>query len=471
MIVQRTRGLLRLLTIAQTGLVTVLFWALFGAFNLTLVPGTSVFTVHYVIYWALVLAGLGVEMLTRTGDKVFAPIFESSLVRQLPIASRQVGFAIGGVLIFIAFAKDYTISRSFLGSFGLLLYGLLVWSNATLPLRLARELFTQERDLATLLVGPAGRVGLLEQWLKRKRQFGMRIIGVVTFDAPAIALAHDGVPLLGTIDQFEEICGTSEISQVILLELCPAEVTRSLLGKCQQRGMRLLIVNDLAEQIRHPITCCVDEGINLITLHEEPLENPLNRVLKRTFDVALALFVIVGILPWLIALVWVCHRLQSAGPLWYRQKRAGLQNRPFAILKFRTMHITGEDAAVQARVGDARIFSAGRWLRRYSLDEIPQFINVLGGKMSVVGPRPHLVEHNRQFAEVIEKYHLRTFIKPGITGLAQVRGFRGEARTPEDISARVQSDLIYLENWSLALDLGIVLRSIWQMINPPSTAV
>jgi len=293
----------------------------------------------------------------------------------------------------------------------------------------------------------------------------------VTFETPAIAVAHESVPLLGTINQFEEICGSAEISQVILLELCSAEVTRALLGKCQQRGMRLLIVNDLAEQIRHPITCCVDEGINLITLHEEPLENPLNRVLKRTFDLALALFVVVGILPWLIVLVWICHRLQSPGPLWYRQKRAGMQNRPFEILKFRTMHLTGEDAAVQAKLGDARIFPAGRWLRRYSLDEIPQFINVFGGQMSAVGPRPHLIEHNRQFAEVIEKYHLRTFIKPGITGLAQVRGFRGEARTPEDISARVQSDLIYLENWSLALDLGIVLRSIWQMINPPSTAV
>lgn len=468
---QRTRGLRGLLTIAQAGMVTVLFWALFGILNLTVTPGTLVFTGHYVVYWVLVLAGLGMEMLTRRGDKVFAPIYESSLVRQLPIASRQVGFALGGLLVFVAFAKDEAISRSFLASFAVLLYGLLLWSNATLPLRLARELFTQEREMATLLVGPVERVGLLEGWLRQKRQFGMRIVGVVSLEASSAGLENGSASWLGTIDQFDDICGASEISQVILLELCPAEVTRVLLGKCQQRGMRLLIVNDLAEQIRHPIACYVDEGINLITLHEEPLENPLNRVLKRTFDIVFASLVVVFILPWLIVLVWICHRRQSPGPLWHRQKRAGLQNRPFEILKFRTMHAANDDETVQAKVGDARIFPAGRWLRRYSLDEIPQFVNVLSGKMSVVGPRPHLLEHNRQFAEVIEKYHLRTFIKPGITGLAQVRGFRGEARTPEDISARLQSDLIYLENWSLALDLGIVLRSIWQMINPPPTAV
>jgi putative colanic acid biosynthesis UDP-glucose lipid carrier transferase len=170
-------------------------------------------------------------------------------------------------------------------------------------------------------------------------------------------------------------------------------------------------------------------------------------------------------------LVWLCQRLQSPGPLWHRQKRAGLQNRPFEILKFRTMHTGSGDETVQAKRGDARIYPLGRWLRRFSLDEIPQFLNVLSGEMSVVGPRPHLVEHNKQFAEVVQQYHLRTFIKPGITGLAQVRGFRGEARTLDDISARLQSDLIYLENWSLTLDFGIVLRTIWQMIRPPATAV
>jgi len=469
MIVQRTRGLLWLLALAQAGLVTLLHWGLFATFSLGVSPGTMSFTAHYAVYWVLVLGGLAVEIFTRGSDRLIAPIYESSLVRQLPVASRQVAFALGGLLVFLAFTKDYTISRTFLACFAPVLYGALVWSNAALPLRLARLLFAQERDLATLLIGPASRVGMLDYWLKRKRQFGMRIVGVMTLDAaPAEPAA---VPALGTLEQLDEICSTSEVSQIILLELCSKEVTRALLAKCQQRGLRLLIVNDLAEQIRHPIRCVVDEGINLITLHEEPLENPLNRVLKRALDLALAAVVVVFVLPVLIIFVWLCQRLQSPGPLWYRQKRAGLQNRPFEILKFRTMHTSHGDEARQAQRGDTRIYPLGRWLRRFSLDEVPQFLNVLGGEMSVVGPRPHLVEHNKQFAEVISQYHLRTFIKPGITGLAQVRGFRGEARVPEDIAARLQSDLIYLENWSLALDLGIVARTSWQMFRPPPTAV
>ncbi len=469
MIVQRTRGLLRLLAFAQAALACVLFWLLFGALSLSILPGTAAFAKRYAIYCAIAVGGLAIEMLTRTPDKLIAPIYASSLVRQLPLASRQLGFVLGALLLFLTLAKDHTISRTFLASFAVSLYGMLLWTNATLPLRFARVLFAEHRDLATLLVGPVTRVGLLDYWLKRKRQFGLRVAGLVTL-APSPA-EDCAAPILGTVEQLDEICDRAGISQVVLLELCDPERMRWLLERCHQRGIRLLIVNDLGEQIRHPIMCVFDEGVNLIAFREEPLENPFNRVLKRSVDLALAGFVVVFILPWLIVLVWLLHRRQSPGPLWHWQERAGLQNRPFTILKFRTMHSADRDEALQAQPGDARIFPAGRWLRRFSLDEMPQFWNVLNGEMSVVGPRPHLIEHNRQFAEAIAAYHLRTLIKPGITGLAQVRGFRGEARTAKDIAARLQSDLIYLEEWSLALDLGIISRTVWQMLKPPPSAV
>ena len=471
MIVERTRGLLRLLALAQAGFATILYWALFAAFGGAGSLGTMSFTRRYIIYWVVVLVGLTVEMLRRDSEKVNAPIYDSSLVRQLPLASRQVAYAVGGLLVFLAFAKDYAMSRTFLAVYSVLLYAMFLWSNSALPLRLARQLFAADRDLATLLVGPASRVGSLEFWLERKRQFGLRIIGLVTTSGDVVAPENCPVPVLGTVEQLESICAGGEIAQVVLLELGDPKITRDVLGHCERHGIRMLIVNDLAEQIRHPITCCVDEGLDLITLHEEPLENPLNRVLKRTLDLVLAAGVVVFILPFLMVFVLICHRWQSPGPLWHRQQRAGLQNRPFEMLKFRTMHPSTGDVTQQATPGDARIFPMGRWLRRFSIDEIPQFVNVLGGEMSVVGPRPHLVEHNRQFAEVIAEYPIRTFIKPGITGLAQVRGFRGEARTPEDIAARLKSDMVYLENWSFALDLGIILRTIWQMFKPPPTAV
>ena len=134
------------------------------------------------------------------------------------------------------------------------------------------------------------------------------------------------------------------------------------------------------------------------------------------------------------------------------------------------MKVDHGETAKQATDHDDRIFPGGRFLRRFSIDEVPQFLNVIHGEMSVIGPRPHLIEHNKHFAEALENYHSRAFVKPGITGLAQVRGFRGETKTMEDIEHRLESDLIYLENWSLLLDIGILWRTVLQVCFPPRTA-
>jgi lipopolysaccharide/colanic/teichoic acid biosynthesis glycosyltransferase len=200
------------------------------------------------------------------------------------------------------------------------------------------------------------------------------------------------------------------------------------------------------------------------------LENPLNRVLKRTVDIAIAIPAVVLVLPIAALPIWLLQAFQSPGRLFYRQTRAGLQNRRFEIVKFRTMHPNNLEEDKPATIEDPRIFPGGRFLRRFSLDEFPQFLNVLTGEMSVVGPRPHLIEHDKKFAELLSEYRIRSFVKPGVTGLAQVRGFRGEATTRESIAARLQSDLVYLENWSLILDLTIMVRTVWQLFFPPKTA-
>jgi lipopolysaccharide/colanic/teichoic acid biosynthesis glycosyltransferase len=135
------------------------------------------------------------------------------------------------------------------------------------------------------------------------------------------------------------------------------------------------------------------------------------------------------------------------------------------------MHVANPDVTKQASKGDSRIYPGGQWLRKLSLDELPQFLNVLRGEMSVVGPRPHLMQHDDIFARVLVNYPVRRNVKPGITGLAQVRGFRGETRTNEDVVKRVESDIYYLENWSLFLDVWIILRTAWQVIFPPRTAL
>jgi lipopolysaccharide/colanic/teichoic acid biosynthesis glycosyltransferase len=203
----------------------------------------------------------------------------------------------------------------------------------------------------------------------------------------------------------------------------------------------------------------------------EPLDNPLNRVLKRLLDIGVALPVVCLVLPPLTLVVWLMQRWQSPGPVFYRQLRSGLNRERFSIYKFRTMRADDARAcAQQATATDSRVYAFGRFLRRSSLDEVPQFLNVILGTMSVSGPRPHLLEHDEQFGRLEHAYFKRHFVKPGITGLAQSKGFRGELLVSSDLANRVHYDELYVANWSLGLDLSILLHTVRQVISPPRSA-
>jgi len=192
------------------------------------------------------------------------------------------------------------------------------------------------------------------------------------------------------------------------------------------------------------------------SLREMPLSNDLNTILKRTFDVVFSLFVIVFLLSWITPIIALIIKIESRGPVFFKQTRNGIKFREFTCYKFRSM-IENNDADIQqATKNDKRVTKIGKILRKSSLDELPQFFNVLIGNMSVVGPRPHMIKENERYSKSVDKFMVRHFVKPGITGLAQVKGFRGEVETDEDIINRVKYDIYYLENWSLILDLNIV---------------
>ena len=305
--------------------------------------------------------------------------------------------------------------------------------------------------------------------LERKAEIGLRTVGLISDEQ--IEPNGKAVPIVGTSDQLEKVIRERAITQVILLEF-PLfdDANQAVIRICDQLGVRLLILSDLEERLRHSVTHFEDGGFRFLGLREEPLENPLNRFVKRVIDLAIAVPVILIIFPILAVLVFIVHRLQSPGPLFHVQERAGMQNRQFKIYKFRTMRSDHEELTRQARDGDERVYPMGKWFRKFSIDEVPQFWNVLRGDMSVVGPRPHLIEHNNQFSRLMENYHVRAFVKPGITGLAQVRGYRGEARDNSDIENRVACDLEYLENWNISLEFGIILRTCGQLLVPPRTA-
>jgi putative colanic acid biosynthesis UDP-glucose lipid carrier transferase len=191
-----------------------------------------------------------------------------------------------------------------------------------------------------------------------------------------------------------------------------------------------------------------------------PLDNFFNRLIKRLFDIVFSTAIIVFLLSWLTPLLAVLIRLDSRGSIFFRQERTGLNNRTFYCYKFRTMRNTKDAHELQATSGDRRITKIGRFLRKTSLDEMPQFWNVLKGEMSVVGPRPHMLSHTEEFSNRIQKYMSRHQIKPGITGLAQVRGYRGETVTQSQLSGRIRLDRFYVENWTFLFDLKIIFDTV-----------
>jgi putative colanic acid biosynthesis UDP-glucose lipid carrier transferase len=277
------------------------------------------------------------------------------------------------------------------------------------------------------------------------------------------------LPFFGDSHAFEEIVRQNGVDQVILAGgVREAQVSQWKVD-CEKLGVRLVVAQKFRDSELGGFSWEAQGEWCFGMACHEPLQNPINRLLKRILDVAVAVPAIVfAVLP--VALVTlVFQRLQSPGPLFYRQLRHGRSNRPFRVWKFRTMHERPALAALQARQNDERIYPFARWLRCHSLDELPQFLNVLGGEMSVVGPRPHFVEHTGRFSEQ-QRYHVRSFVKPGITGLAQVHGCRGEVRCPQDMERRVRFDIDYVERWSLWLDIQLIARTAWQVIAPPSTA-
>ncbi|RZL37371.1 MAG: exopolysaccharide biosynthesis polyprenyl glycosylphosphotransferase [Pedobacter sp.] len=190
-----------------------------------------------------------------------------------------------------------------------------------------------------------------------------------------------------------------------------------------------------------------------------PLDYYSNYLLKRTFDIVFSILVLVLICSWLFPIIAFLIKRNSKGPVFFVQKRYGFHEEVFNCIKFRTMIVNDDSSTKTTKDNDVRITRIGKFLRRTSLDEMPQFINVLKGEMSVVGPRPHMVSHTEMYARKVDKFMVRHFIKPGITGLAQTNGFRGEVENDKDIIYRVKYDIFYMENWSLLLDIKIIFMT------------
>ncbi len=397
----------------------------------------------------------------------------SGWLRALRLATRQIAVVALVVFAMMFAVQDRGTSRLFLGSYLVLAWLGLLALHLLLPSWLARWFLDEEQQVPALVIGSSGslRQGL-SQWEDWARPLQVQVVGALTFQSDKDNRIS-GVPVLGTSAELARVLTHTPVGQVLLLEM-PTEATtlEPIIEACQAGGIRLLIHHDLGQQIAHPLVSLQEGGRLFLTLQDEPLEEPMNRMLKRGFDLAVALPVVVLVLPGLCALVWLAQRFQSPGPLFFRQDRVGQNRRIFGLLKFRTMRF--QDASTteksQAKAADGRVYALGRFLRRHSLDELPQFWNVLIGDMSVVGPRPLMPWLDEVFERQAKAYRTRQLVKPGITGLAQCEGLRGEVTESAQIQARLRRDLDYIAGWSPALDVVIVARTAWQVFFPPRSA-
>lgn len=224
--------------------------------------------------------------------------------------------------------------------------------------------------------------------------------------------------------------------------------------------MRLKFVPDFSLISKNHFCASNFANFHVIKPRFEPLQNAYNRLIKRAFDLVFSILVILFVLSWLYPIIAFHIKKQSKGPVLFKQMRTGKKNEPFWCYKFRSMYINVGDESHQAQREDSRITPIGKFLRRTSLDEMPQFFNVLMGKMSVVGPRPHMIKHTTDYNDHINNFMVRHFVKPGITGLAQVSGLRGETKKVSDMKRRVTTDIKYVQGWSLITDIKICLITV-----------
>jgi exopolysaccharide biosynthesis polyprenyl glycosylphosphotransferase len=467
MISVRSKGARAFRAVCTIATSLIVFWAwMWLYFQLT--NTTPISPGLYVVYSLIITIGVVME---RGGKRSVTPTVFG--LASVTVAMRQTLMGVGLLLAYLFITQDTSCSRAFLLTLVPLLYTALLISNIVICPWLLRSMMGGRQLQHTVLVGPASMINRHLEWIERRREQGIQIIGYISTDdegteEPQMA----DIRRLGALAELDDVLNLTRPALAIFMDGAGwSDQIAEHKAACDRCGVRYLLVWDFTSTTPLVPDIAGEDGLHLLSFRAEPLQDPVNRMIKRGLDILVSVPVILFILPVLSAFVWILHRRQSPGPLFFRQLRTGLHGEHFWIIKFRTMHLDHGDEARQAVAGDKRVFPAGSWLRKLSLDEFPQFINVLFGEMSVIGPRPHLPAHDEEFAFHADDYRVRTFVKPGITGLAQVRGFRGLVEAPKDVHDRLTSDLFYLENWSPLLDLTILICTLRDVIWSPKSAV
>ncbi|MDQ3394472.1 MAG: undecaprenyl-phosphate glucose phosphotransferase [Bacteroidota bacterium] len=430
------------------------FWLKFSSFTELFLQDYINLLIFFNVAWIVLILLLKPYSIARTSR------ISEILRRHLTLVILHLLLA---AVYFVAL-ENYSYSREHvLITYGIYIVLLLGWKVFfTSLLRIYRKKGFNYRKV--VIVGYGELSEELRKYFRVHPEHGYRLLGF--FDNK-----HTGPNILGNFKSLKEYALQNEIDEMYCcLPYVRYTQVKEFIDFGEENLIKVKLIADFRGFSMKSLNFERYDHIPVLHVSNIPLDEAKNRVVKRSFDILFSSFVILFFLSWLMPLIALIIKLDSKGPIFFKQKRTGKDNKAFYCWKFRSMYINGDSDNVQAHKSDDRITPIGAFLRQTSLDELPQFFNVLLGNMSVVGPRPHMLKHTEEYSKLVEKFMARHFVKPGITGLAQAKGFRGETKNVELMKSRVRLDRFYVQNWSLNFDLKIIILTIYSIIKGDQNA-
>ena len=370
--------------------------------------------------------------------------------------------AVGVHALFFAAMMEFVSAgmtiQSYLYFYGLMIVLLPLWwmSDRLLIKRMRRH----GRNFArVVIIGTNENAIRLSEEMESDAGFGYRVFGFFDkFQRPGFDKKY-----LGTIDSLDSYVKAHAIDEIFFALSGEDEMLRSVVKITDDNVLPFYYVPQLTKYLNRNFAITRIGSMPVLTLLHNPLKNPLNAFIKRTFDIVVS-SIVIALSPLVLIPVAIGIKLSSPGPIFFKQQRTGHLGRSFDCYKFRTMRVNTESDTAQATENDPRKTRFGDFLRRTSIDELPQFFNVLRGDMSIVGPRPHMLKHTDYYSELIKSYMVRHVVRPGITGWAQVNGYRGITDELWKMEKRVECDVWYIEHWNFFLDLKIIVRTVYNAL-------
>ncbi len=369
-------------------------------------------------------------------------------------------------IIVLFFLKEASLSRAFVIAYSFGLFLVLSLEKFILR-RLLYQIRVRGKNLRSLLIVGAGEVGKsFVDAIEENPHFGYKVVGFLDDEIKTFLNGQ----YLGNIENLDRVLSEKRIDNVVVaLPNYATEKLENVVRICNKHTTRVKIIPDYFKFVSSKYNVSMFGPFPVISVREDRVNEFHWRLLKRAFDTTFSFFLFTFIFSWFWPIIAIAIKLDSKGPVFFKQERWGRDNKKFFAYKFRSMVATSKDVDEkgkyqQASKDDPRITRIGKILRKTNLDELPQFLNVLKGEMSIVGPRPHPIPLNKECMNNINLYMIRHLVKPGITGWAQVNGYRGETKESILMQKRVDHDIWYIENWSFLLDIQIIIKTVWNMV-------